>query len=167
LVQIPALRHGDYCSPPPTHSLPCLCLCRDYRRIDELDRLESEGLGSEPSEVLNEEEQIAARQAAEAQLDRRDRREGVRTGRALPAALAGASCQPQFQPRGQLCLISLCLHLEGEAWVHAACHAGLDSEGETDDDEMRQRRRRGSQDSGPSDVEPDEVRPGAGRWLLV
>ncbi len=57
--------------------------------MENLDTYEQLGIDEEEEDGLNEEEQIAARLAAEEQLNRRDRREGVRTGRALPAALAG------------------------------------------------------------------------------
>mmetsp|Transcript_21527 Transcript_21527/g.59641 ORF Transcript_21527/g.59641 Transcript_21527/m.59641 type:complete len:901 (+) Transcript_21527:61-2763(+) len=64
-------------------------MAQDYRPMEHLDTYEQVGIDEEEEDGLNEEEQIAARLAAEAQLERRDRREGVRTGRALPAALAG------------------------------------------------------------------------------
>lgn len=62
---------------------------RDYRRIEHLDAYEQEGIDEDVEDDMDEEQRFAARQAAEAQLARRDRREGMRTGRALPAALAG------------------------------------------------------------------------------
>jgi len=72
-----------------THTQAYKYTHRDYRPMEHLDAYDARGIDEEEQEELNEDEQIAARQAAEAQLERRDRREGVRTGRALPAALAG------------------------------------------------------------------------------
>jgi len=60
--------------------------------MEHLDTYEGEGIDEEEDDGMDEEQRFAARQAAEAQLARRDRREGVRTGRALPEALAGRLC---------------------------------------------------------------------------
>ncbi len=62
---------------------------RDYRANSQLDVYEDVGLEEEVEEVLDHADLAAARRAAEAELDRRDKRAGVRGGRKLPTALAG------------------------------------------------------------------------------
>eukprot|EP00195_Chlamydomonas_chlamydogama_P012778 CAMPEP_0202892114 /NCGR_PEP_ID=MMETSP1392-20130828/1935_1 /ASSEMBLY_ACC=CAM_ASM_000868 /TAXON_ID=225041 /ORGANISM="Chlamydomonas chlamydogama, Strain SAG 11-48b" /LENGTH=845 /DNA_ID=CAMNT_0049575995 /DNA_START=38 /DNA_END=2572 /DNA_ORIENTATION=+ len=59
---------------------------RDYRENSALDRYEAEGLDEDAEEVLDEGDLMAARRAAEEELDARDGVMG-RGGRALPRAL--------------------------------------------------------------------------------
>ncbi|GAX74193.1 hypothetical protein CEUSTIGMA_g1642.t1 [Chlamydomonas eustigma] len=56
---------------------------QDYRRIEHLDRYESEGLEDDAEEVLEEDDLYAARAAAEREIDARR----ARAGGQLPAAL--------------------------------------------------------------------------------
>jgi len=58
---------------------------RDYRRIEQLDRYDSEGIDSQFKESALPEDQMRARMAAEEALERRDQRR--RRGRRLPGAL--------------------------------------------------------------------------------
>ncbi|UPR01936.1 minichromosome maintenance protein [Chloropicon primus] len=58
---------------------------RDYRRIEQLDRYDSEGIDSQFEESALPEDQMRARLAAEEALQRRDQRR--RRGRRLPGAL--------------------------------------------------------------------------------
>jgi len=58
---------------------------RDYRRIEQLDRYDSEGIDSQYEESALPEDQMRARMAAEQALQRRDQRR--RRGRRLPGAL--------------------------------------------------------------------------------
>jgi hypothetical protein len=63
---------------------------RDYRANSQLDGYEEEGLDEDPEEVLDLDDLLAARRAADRELTRRDRQRGVRGRAGLPAALAGA-----------------------------------------------------------------------------
>ena len=58
---------------------------RDYARIEQLDRYDSEGIDSQFEESALPEQQMRARMAAEEALERRDQRR--RRGRRLPGAL--------------------------------------------------------------------------------
>lgn len=58
---------------------------RDYRRIEQLDKYDSEGIDSQYEESALPEDQMRARMAADEALERRDQRR--RRGRRLPGAL--------------------------------------------------------------------------------
>ena len=114
-------------------------ICRDYRRIEHLDRFESEGLDEEPEEVLDEEEQFAARAAAEREMDQREGRAGGQLPRALEGEMGAMNTL-----RLKLKFPSIALHyiedLEDSQFFRT----------------RRDRRRRGVS-PGPSDTEDDMV----------
>ena len=65
-------------------------ICRDYERIEELDRYEEDGLDNEDQPEVSLSEQLRGRRAAERALHQRDAVEGRLTGRTrarLPGAL--------------------------------------------------------------------------------
>uniref|UniRef100_A0A7S0WTV5 DNA replication licensing factor MCM2 n=1 Tax=Chlamydomonas leiostraca TaxID=1034604 RepID=A0A7S0WTV5_9CHLO len=62
---------------------------QDYRSMDHLDNYEADGVDDDVEEELDEEGQLAARAAAEAELNRRDRKQGKRGARGMPGFLAG------------------------------------------------------------------------------
>lgn len=70
--------------------------------MSHLDRYEADGLDEDVEEVLEEGDLMAARRAAEAELNKRDKREGIRRGgRTLPGVLAGgvgSQAQVSFRP---------------------------------------------------------------------
>lgn len=57
--------------------------------MDHLDQYEAEGVDDDVEEELDEAGMLAARAEAEAELNRRDRKQGKRGARGMPGFLAG------------------------------------------------------------------------------
>ena len=84
---------------------------RDYRNLEHLDRYESEGIDSQFEESALPEDQMRARLAAEAELERRDQRR--RRGRRLPGALEGDE-DDDLRPRRRARREAFGLRMDGD-----------------------------------------------------